>query len=176
MPGQGFRPRQRRGRFVARRQNHAVRFDPLSVREPDDGRIPRLFDVHGLAVDEIRPERNQVARPLQMVLHDGAQVVPVHHARDEPLAQLDLRHLVELGARPQPLEEVIRLIGEGGHVPRRDVEQVLRTPHAVGDAPSGGPAMVDHRHLDRVPAQAGQVCRGHDAAEAAADDGDAIGW
>ncbi len=61
------------------------------------------------------------ARALQMMVHYGAQIVAVHHAWNEALAQLDFRQGVELRASAQPSQEMIRLIPESGHIPRGNV-------------------------------------------------------
>jgi hypothetical protein len=109
-----------------------------------------------------------------MMLHDRAQIIAIHHARNKPLAQFDFGHGIELRARPQPLQEMIRLIAKSGHISRRDIQEMLRPPHAVGNAAARGAAAVDDGHPERLLAQPRQVHGGHDAAEAASDDGDAF--
>ena len=71
-----------------------------------------------------------------MMVHNRAQIVAVHHAWNEALAQLDFRQGVELRASAQPSQEMIRLIPKSGHVPRGNVQQVFRASRAVGNASS----------------------------------------
>src|SRR5580700_2875499 len=53
---------------------------------------PARFDVQDLARDKLRRDRGHAVRALQMMVHDGPQIVAVHHAWNEALAQLDFRH------------------------------------------------------------------------------------
>jgi glyoxylase-like metal-dependent hydrolase (beta-lactamase superfamily II) len=161
MPGQGFRSRQRGRRLIARRQNDAVCFHGGGIREANDDRVACGFDVQDLARDKLRRDRGHAVRALQMMVHDGAQIVAVHHAWNEALAQLDFRHGVELRASAQPSQEMIRLISKSGHIPRGNVQQVFRASRAIGNASPRRTAAIDHRHLERTRAESRQIHRGH---------------
>ncbi len=113
----------------------------------------------------------QVRARLEVMLHQAAHVIAIHAAWNEALTQCDLRLLFILVARLQPLQEMIRQIGKGGHISRGDIEQMLHAPRAVGDAAAMGPRVIDERDVQRLRGQPRQVHRGHDAAESTADDG-----
>jgi hypothetical protein len=108
-----------------------------------------------------------------MVLDNGAQVVAVDLAGDEAFTQFDLRRRFELRARSQPLQEMVGLMRKCGHVPRCDVEQVLRPPQSIRDSPPHRSQVVDDGDVQRFLAQSGDVDSTHRAAEASADNYDA---
>jgi hypothetical protein len=162
-------------RLVPGRQDDAMGLHAASVREVNRRAFVVRYDVDRVALDEIRAGWDRLHRRLQMLLHEAAQIIPVDHARDESLPQLDLRHRVVLRPAPQPLQKVVRQVGKGGHVSRRHVEQVLHPPRAVGDAAPHGSMLVDDGKVQRLPAETRQVDRGHDPAETPADDHDLFG-
>ena len=150
MAGQGFRPWQRSRRLIAGRQNHAVCFHCGGIRESNDGGVACGFDVQDFARDKLRRDRGHAVRALQMMVHDRAQIVAIHHAWNEAFAQLDFRHGVVLRARAQPSQEMIRLIPKSGHISRGNVQQVFRASRAVGNASPCLTATIDDCHVKRM--------------------------
>ena len=161
--------------FVAGGEEDAVDLDLVATGEVD-GRAGFIgHDVERLVLDEGRLDRHGLGRRLEVLLHQAAQVIAVGGARDEALAQLDVGYGVVLAAGAEPLDKMVRDFREGGHVARRDVEQVLPSPRAVGRAASGGATGIDERDVQGTLAEAREIDGAHHAAEAAADDRDTFG-
>ena len=170
---QRLRTRKFRRRFIPRRQHDVLRLHPAATRQMNHSTAVLRPHIQRLALNKACPHKRGLSRALQILLHQAAQVVAIDHARNEPLAQFDVRHRVVFRARAQPLEEVVRLVGKGGHVARRHIEQVLHAPGAVSHAACGGAAMVDERNKERTQTEPCQVHSRHHTAVAAANDGDA---
>ena len=103
MLGQSFCSGQRSRRLIAGRQNYPVRFEAGRIRQADHGRIARGFDIEDLACEKLRRDWSQAARALQMMVHDGAQIVAINHAGNEAFAQFDFRRGIELRTSAQPV-------------------------------------------------------------------------
>src|SRR5580693_4840249 len=175
MLGQGLRPWQPSWRLIAHRQNHAFCLYGTGIREVNDGPFALRFNVQNFGSEEFRRDGSHAACALQMVMHDGAQIVAIYHSWNESFAQFDFGRGVKLRTSAQPSKEMVGLVGKGGHISRGDVQQVFRASRAVSKASPRRAATVDHCHAERTLAESHQIHCGHDAAETTSDNSDAFG-
>ena len=111
-------------REVPDRQHHLVRVDRAAVRKPQRDVVRRVGDLDDLAGD---PQQRQPGCAARLV-EPRREVLAVRPARDEgPTGQRRV-------ARPDEAEEVVGIVLERAHPPRRHVQRVTAGGRRVCDA------------------------------------------
>jgi hypothetical protein len=148
-----------------RRGIDAPRRRRLEIAGGEDDRVGPNFAAVG-EMHALRPDADRFAphRLDPRLGEQSGEIVAVEHARRIAFGGA-------AGAIREPADEMLRIVGEGAHPPRRHVQQMLGPPGRISDAAAGRPRPLDQdRVVDPRPLQ---VQRLQGAARTAADDGDA---
>jgi len=89
---------------------------------------------------------------LHISRQDAAQIVAINATRDISFAKLGIGQVTVVNPRTEPVQKVIGMIGDSGHVARGDIQQMFFATGSISNATTEWILVVDELNAERAAA------------------------
>ena len=145
-------------RLVAGGQEHSVGDHRFSIAQVHPGpAVVHEFDADRCIRDALDGGGMMGVHRLHVGEQETAQIFTIYRARREHLAELSLGNVRIVHAGAQPGDKMVRMIREGRHVARGNVQNMLRSGGAIGHATTQGATVVHDHHAQGFVGQTDDV-------------------